>query len=78
MAQDAWSDFEKLPQEAKRQVEDFISFLLERARSGNRKRQSVPLTSLEDEPFIGMWKDRTELEDSSKWVRDLRKSEWGG
>ena len=33
--------------------------------------------NLEDEPFIGMWADREDLEDSSQAVRESRKAEWG-
>ena len=29
-----------------------------------------------DEPFVGMWKDREDIADSSNWVRKLRQSEW--
>jgi len=25
---------------------------------------------------FGMWKDRTEMSNSSKWVQELRKREW--
>jgi len=26
--------------------------------------------------FIGMWRDREDMEDASKWVRNLRRREW--
>lgn len=29
-----------------------------------------------NEPFVGMWKNRTDLADSGEWVRQLRQSEW--
>jgi AbrB family looped-hinge helix DNA binding protein len=32
--------------------------------------------SLEDEPFVGMWRDREDMEDSSEWVRASRQREW--
>ena len=32
--------------------------------------------SLKDDPCIGMWKDREDLQDSSVWVRQMRKQEW--
>lgn len=32
--------------------------------------------NLQDEPFIGMWKDREDMEDSSQWVRQIRQQEW--
>ncbi|MDJ0658343.1 MAG: hypothetical protein QNJ42_02520 [Crocosphaera sp.] len=34
--------------------------------------------SLENQPFVGMWKDRKEMEDSSQWVRQLRREQWQG
>lgn len=32
--------------------------------------------NLENEPFIGMWKDRKDMEDSNQWLRQLRQNEW--
>lgn len=29
-----------------------------------------------EEPFIGMWRDRDDMRDSSDWVRKTRNSEW--
>lgn len=26
----------------------------------------------QDEPFVGMWKDRQDMEDSTAWVRSIR------
>ena len=36
----------------------------------------IEQSNLEDEPFVGMWKDREDMEDSSQWVRQLRQKEW--
>ena len=33
-------------------------------------------SNLEDEPFVGIWKDRENMEDSSQWVRIHRQQEW--
>ncbi|MGB3188182.1 MAG: hypothetical protein WBB43_01980 [Limnoraphis sp.] len=30
----------------------------------------------QDEPFVGMWKDRQDLEDSTAWVRSIRHQHW--
>ncbi len=38
--------------------------------------QKPVLTPLKEEPFIGMWSDRKDLEDSSQWVKKLREKEW--
>jgi len=62
-----------LPPEAQRQVDDFVEFL----RQKYAPAAPSPLPELEDEPFIGMWRDRDDLEDSGAHVRELRKSEWG-
>lgn len=32
--------------------------------------------NFKDEPFVGMWKDREDMEDSSQWVRQVRQQEW--
>ena len=33
-------------------------------------------SNLEDEPFVGMWKDREDMKDSTQWVRQTRQQEW--
>jgi len=68
-------DIGSLPPEAQKQVSDFVAFLKTRypivqANRGARR------TRLADEPFVGMWRDREEMQDSSAWVRRLRESEW--
>ena len=37
---------------------------------------NIPLSNLENEAFVGMWKDRENMEDSSQWVRQHRQQEW--
>lgn len=44
----------------------------------NGQEERLELTALENEPFVGMWQDREDLEDSSQWVRQLRQQEWEG
>lgn len=36
-----------------------------------------PVASWDDDPFVGMWRDREDLSDSTEWVRHLRQQEWG-
>jgi hypothetical protein len=38
--------------------------------------RKTSLINLENEPFIGMWKDREDMEDSGQWLRQLRQREW--
>ena len=33
---------------------------------------------LAEEPFVGIWQDRPDMEDSSAWVRAIRAREWRG
>ena len=68
--------YEDLPAEAQRQLADFAEFLRQKYKDAPSM-QPRRATELKDEPFIGMWRDREDLEDSSQAVRELRKSEWG-
>jgi hypothetical protein len=34
-------------------------------------------TDWQNNPSIGMWKDREDMQDSTDWVRQTRKQEWG-
>lgn len=66
-----------LPAEARREVVDFIVFL--RQRHGRaRKRVDGKTPSLQGDPFLGIWADRTDMKDSVGWVRETRAREWGG
>jgi hypothetical protein len=63
-----------LPPAAQQQVLDFIAFLEARYRPVRRPDSNLRLS---EETFVGIWKERTDLQDSRKWVRNLRNSEWG-
>lgn len=56
-----WRELRSLPLEAQREVLDFIAFL--RKRYKMRHPSDKPKSSLLDEPFIGMWRDREDMED---------------
>jgi len=73
--QKLWEELNSLPMEAQQQAVDFIAFLKQRYgnTSGKTRRKTVDLS---EEKFIGMWSDREDMEDSSAWVRDVRKCEW--
>ncbi|MGH2413029.1 MAG: hypothetical protein ACRDEA_04935 [Microcystaceae cyanobacterium] len=36
----------------------------------------ISLSNLEDESFIGMWKEREDMKASGEWTRQLRRQEW--
>ncbi len=70
-----WQEFITLPPDAQREVADFIAFLKQRYQ------QAVPEVEpaqqdLQEEPFIGIWKDREDMQDSTQWVRSHRQQEW--
>lgn len=71
-----WQQFEALPPAAKRQVAELIAFLS--ARGERQPPGDVVLDKpLAEEGFVGIWRDRDELTDSTGWVRRLRTEEWG-
>lgn len=67
-------EINSLPPEAQRQLEEFISFLRERYQETQAK--SAPSSNLEAEAFVGMWRDREDMQDSLAWVRQVRQSHW--
>ena len=67
--------FGSLPADAQRQVIDFIAFLRQRYATSSPI-QPPRQTDLAKEPFIGMWRDRDDLADSSAWICSIRASEW--
>jgi len=75
-ASDLAREIASLPPEAQRQVVDFVAFLKARysAVQATKKAKRIRLA---DEPFIGMWRDRVDMQDSTSWVRSLRQREWG-
>ncbi|MFM2430983.1 MAG: hypothetical protein RLZZ511_2196 [Cyanobacteriota bacterium] len=58
----------------RQQVIDFITFLKAKEQADNR--QAAVNTAWEDEPFFGLWTDRTDLQDSGQWVRQIRQQQW--
>lgn len=67
--------FNTLPPAAQREVVDFITFLRNRYKSEPTKKKAKML-KLKNEAFVGMWKDRDDMQDSALWVRKIRKQEW--
>lgn len=70
------SEFDDLPQDAQKQVIDFIAFLQSRYKTEASKKESRR-QDITKETFIGIWKNRKDMGDSSAWVRDVRNREWG-
>ena len=72
---EVFNQFDKLPQKAQQEVADFIAFLGNRYRKKTTGKKEKVL-KLEDEAFVGMWKERKDMQDSTLWVRKVRRSEW--
>ncbi|MEX1211602.1 MAG: DUF2281 domain-containing protein [Balneolaceae bacterium] len=66
----------KLPSEARQEAADFVEFLTKKYIQQSGERDISKKQSILDSSFRGMWKDREDLKDSTKWVRELRKSRW--
>jgi hypothetical protein len=62
-----------LPHEAQRQIKDFVAFLRERYPD-SPPHKNAPLADLETEGFVGMWRDREDMADSTAWVRNFREA----
>ena len=70
-----WREYTALPPELQKQAADFITFLRTRY-APPRGGKITKRTKLANEPFIGMWRNREDLQDSSAWVRNVRQREW--
>jgi hypothetical protein len=65
-----------LPVQAKKQVDDLIAFL--QSQQATTQTSGIPAGfDLSNEPFIGLWRDREDMLDSTTWVRRAREQEWG-
>ena len=69
-----WRELKLLPPQAQREVIDVIAFL--RRRYQTRGTVGKSKSRLADETFIGIWRNRKDMADSSCWVRNIRKLEW--
>ncbi|MBI5675383.1 MAG: DUF2281 domain-containing protein [Nitrospirae bacterium] len=67
--------FDTLPPKAKKEVADFIAFLRSRYKAETISKKEKVL-KLKNEAFVGMWKERKDMQDSALWVRKARKGEW--
>jgi len=72
--QEILGEFLALPAEAQSQVVSLISFLKQKYIY-SEPLSALPNSDLINDPFIGMWRDRQDLE-SNTWVRNLRENEW--
>lgn len=66
----------KLPTEAQQEAADFVEVLSKKYIRKPEETDSPKKKSILENSFRGIWKDRDDLQDSTKWVRELRKSRW--
>ena len=66
----------KLPSEAQKEAADFVEYLFQKYIQQPIDSSSSKKKSILESSFRGMWKDREDMQDSTKWVRELRKSRW--
>ncbi len=75
MNEDILREINALPPEAQRQLEDFIAFLRQRYKS-SPSAKTANTSDLAIEEFVGMWRDREDMQDSTAWIRRVRQSHW--
>lgn len=66
----------ELPAEAQQEAADFVEFLTKKYIQRTEATDTSNKKSILENSFRGIWKDREDLQDSTKWVRELRKSRW--
>ena len=69
-------DFANLPVEAQKKLSDNIAAMIARYQRESVESSNKKHIPLSDEPFIGIWADRDDMNDSSRWVREMRDNEW--
>jgi hypothetical protein len=66
------SQLQQLPEAEQERIAQIILREVEK----QELKANDPLFSLENQPFVGMWKERSEMQNSSEWVRQLRQEQW--
>lgn len=60
-------EINSLPADAQRQIEDFFTFLRQRYKNSSPY-ETATNSNLATEEFIGMWRDREDLQDRTAWL----------
>jgi hypothetical protein len=68
--------YESLPANTRREVDELVASLAREAAEESARAARKP-GSIAREPFVGMWRDRTDMADGAEWVRSLRQRQWG-
>lgn len=71
------AEIDTFPEELQLLLLDFIELLKKRYPSLKKDNLNLEITeNIDDESFIGMWKDREDMQNSHDWVRKIREQEW--
>jgi hypothetical protein len=62
-----------LPPEGQEKAAEFIASLREHYARQSLGHHRLDFSNL---AFFGVWRDRADMQDSSKWLRQLREREW--
>ncbi len=63
-----------LPPEVRQEIIAFMTFV--KAQYSTAKAKTRKQTKLKNEPFVGMWRTRKDMCDSTAWVRKIRQHQW--
>ncbi|AOX01567.1 hypothetical protein BJP34_20885 [Moorena producens PAL-8-15-08-1] len=66
----------ELPEEAQNIIADIIEVF--KKQYVTKTAASLHPMELDNQPFIGMWTDRQDTQNSSEWVRRTRQQHWQG
>ncbi|NEO12543.1 MULTISPECIES: hypothetical protein [unclassified Moorena] len=69
-------DIQELPEEVQNIIADIIEVF--KKQYVTKKPASLHPLELDNQPFIGMWRDRQDTQNSSEWVRRIRQQHWQG
>jgi hypothetical protein len=65
----------ELPPDARKEAQDFVDFLYQRY-VGSKDIKKSETGKVSESSFFGIWKNREEMSDSVKWVKNIRNSQW--
>ncbi|MEO0456807.1 MAG: DUF2281 domain-containing protein [Cyanobacteria bacterium P01_A01_bin.114] len=65
------SDIASLPEDAQQLILDFVGLLQRYQSHPAPPHQPISFT---DQPFVGMWSDVPEMQDSTAWIRQTRQN----
>lgn len=68
--------YSSLPAEAQKIIDDFVATLSQKYKDSCEIEQPEN-SPVEEQAFVGMWRDAPDLKDSTAWVRNARENHWG-